>query len=249
MAASVEALETVEVELAGLDAKQVTRRTCHEAAFAERLAHARDGGVERMACARGRRSPHNPSIRRSRETGSFASRRRRASSTRCFGPPSGSSQPSCSTSTGPRTRNSIARCKHCYERFTRFLRGWLGSVGDLTRRDSALRLGSRGRSPPPSTPEGVLHVPVRTTTSCRQVFDGRSRPLLRWASSRSWLQLRPRPRPGRTARSRFAAISTTSIPGEPSSRSARTAPEQRQVTHPPRGVVDDKGPTGHQTAA
>ena len=52
--ASVEALETVEVELAGLDAKQVARGTCHEAAFAERLAHPRDGGVERMACARGR---------------------------------------------------------------------------------------------------------------------------------------------------------------------------------------------------
>ena len=54
VAASVEVLESVEVELAGLDAKQVTRLTCHEAAFTERLAHARDGGVERMACARGR---------------------------------------------------------------------------------------------------------------------------------------------------------------------------------------------------
>jgi hypothetical protein len=54
VAVSVEALEAVEVELAGLDAKQIARTTCQEPPFAERLAHARDGGVERMACARGR---------------------------------------------------------------------------------------------------------------------------------------------------------------------------------------------------
>ena len=54
MAPSIEALEAVEVELAGLDAKQVPRSTRQEAAFAEGLAHPRDLGVERMGGAAGR---------------------------------------------------------------------------------------------------------------------------------------------------------------------------------------------------
>ena len=54
-------------------------------------------------------SPQSSSIRRSRETNSFACRSRTARTSRSFSLPSGTGSPSSSTSSGPRIRNSTGR--------------------------------------------------------------------------------------------------------------------------------------------
>ena len=84
-----------------------------------RLAASRSRRAERMPCGAGRRAsaarwrrspggsaPQSSSISRSAETTSFARVSRSASSVRCLTPPSGSTRPCSTTSSGPRMRNS-----------------------------------------------------------------------------------------------------------------------------------------------
>ena len=101
-------LEALEVKLARLDPDRVSGRAPHDRFPVGANARRSDDTCASSAWSTrgGGVSPHSPSINLSRDTGSPAPSSSRRNP-RCLGPRRGSGRPSCTTSTGPRSRNSV----------------------------------------------------------------------------------------------------------------------------------------------